>query len=303
MRVVFFGTPIFAARILEYLIEKKIDIVGVVTQTDKEKESGAVKKIAIEKLHVEIFQPESAKDPHFLEQMKKLLPDLFIVVAYGKILPQSLLDIPTLDAINIHASLLPKYRGAAPMQRALMNGEEKSGVTIMKMVKEMDAGDIIAYDEIKIDPKMNFQELHDHMCEIAKSLILQVIDLYDKKKVVTIPQDSSKVTFAPKITFEDLILHFDKDAKNLYDQIRAFSPSPGARFLIQINDQRKYLKILEAEILPLDGKIGDVKLDKKDFIIFCKKGSLRLLKVQLEGKKIMSAEEFMRGVKASIKIV
>lgn len=306
MKIIFFGTPKFASDILEYLIDQKINIVAVVTQSDKKRGNiSPVKQIAERKIpNVEVFQPEKATDPAFIEEIKKFTPALFVVVAYGKILRPALLAIPTKGSINVHASLLPKYRGAAPIQRAIMEGEKKTGITIMEMSEGLDCGDIIAQKEVPIDEKMDFSHLHDELCNTAKPLLLEVIKDFEKGKIKKYPQDNSRATFAPKITIDDQEIDFSKEAFVIYNQIRALSPSPGARCTLEINGERKKMKIIECEKVDLKGEPKEIlKFEKNDFIIACKKNSISIKKLQIEGKNIMSAAELIRGMKKSFKII
>ena len=307
MKVVFFGTPYFAAEILKYLVENNIDICAVVTQKDAFNRKAIipeVKKEAAEILDVPIFQPHKASDPAFIEELRKFNADLFIVVAYGQILKKELLDIPRKDAINVHASILPKYRGAAPIERAIWEGEEKTGITIMKMVAKLDAGDIIATDEVYIDPDMTSKELKQKLLEIAKPLLLETIHLFEKDQISYEKQDDKYSTYAHKIEKEDLLLDFNKDAKSLHNQIRALSPSPGARVEILLNGVKKYLKILKSKII--DQKSEPKKIicfEKDNFIIGCNGQALQILELQLEGKRAMNASDFIKGVKNKIEII
>lgn len=306
MKIIFFGTPAFAANILDYLIDNKVNVVAVVTQSNKQRGNPSEVKIVAEKKipSIEIFQPEKASDPDFIEKMKSYNPDLFVVVAYGKILRPSLLEVPFKDSINVHASLLPKYRGAAPIQRALINGEKKTGITIMKIVKELDAGDIIAVKEVDIDEKINFLELHDKLCAAAKPLLLEVIKQYEKGEVKKHPQNDLQATYASKITAEDLEIDFNKDAFVVHCLIRGLSPIPGARCSLEINNAPKKVKILESEVVLLTGMPGEVvSREKGNFIIACKKDAILIKKLQIEGKKPVSSSEFISGIKNPIKIL
>ncbi len=307
MKIVFFGTPEFAASILAYLVEKKCDIVAVVTQKDTVKGKTllepSVKKKALELLQKPIFQPIKASDPLFIQEISKLKADLFVVVAYGQILKKELLDSPLKGCINVHASLLPKYRGAAPIQRSILNGEKKTGVTIMKMAEKMDAGDIIAAKEVEIGD-MNFKDLEGKLCEIAKPLLLEVIEAYEKNRVKFIPQDENQVTFAPKITLSDLEIDFNNEAIKIYNQVRAFSPFPGARVNVELHGEKKMMKILKCKVLNLKSKPFEIlKFEKDAFIIGSKKDSIQILTLQIEGKKAMEVKEFIQGVKNGLKIL
>ncbi len=307
MKIIFFGTPVFAAEILEYLLDNKIDVLAVVTQPDKTNKNRvhipAIKKIAEKFPEIDIYQPEKASDPDFIQSLKKYKADLFVVVAYGQILKQELLDIPKLDCINIHASLLPKYRGANPIRRAIEKGEDTTGVTIMKMVKKMDAGDMIRTKEVEISDNMDFGALEEKLIEISKPLLLEVIKDYEKDRVQFTTQDESGVTFAKKYTYEEMQLDWNKDAKDNFNLIRALSPKPGAFIKILINDQTKILKILKTKIS--DNFLPPKKIDiqKDALFIGCKDRSLKILEVQLEGKKRMKAADFIRGIKNQFLIV
>lgn len=305
IRIIFFGTPSFASNILEYLIEKNLNIVGIVTQPDDfQKRRGnpsKVKETAQKYLpKVKIFQPKKASDPEFIQEMKDLKPDLFVVAAYGKILRQNLLDVPKLDCINVHASLLPKYRGAAPIARAIMNGDIETGITIMKMVLEMDAGDIIKTAKIAISENMNALELENEMCKVAGPLLINVINDYVNNKVNFIKQDNNLVTFAPKIESKDIYIDWNDDAKNIYNKIRALSPNIGARCFIGINDNKKQLKIFRAAIINKQLKIKECLINDNSIIVGCKKNALQLLEIQLEGKKKILTSQFITGIKSPI---
>ena len=233
MRLVFFGTPKIAADILSEVLQAGHEVVAVVSQPPKEAGRGKKKtpshvaKLAQEKDCL-LFEPFSAKDPDFLSELKQLQPDLIVVVAFGQILIQELLDIPPLGCINVHASLLPKYRGAAPMERVLMNGECKTGVTLMKMVRQMDAGDIILAKEIPLTPKTTLGELQKKMMLMGAQVLLEGLKLYEQKEPKGRAQDEHEVTFAPKIAKEDRIINWEKEAAEIHNQVRGLSPRPSA---------------------------------------------------------------------------
>jgi len=305
MKIVFFGTPKFAANILSYLFEKKVNVVALVTQPDVKKNKriniSETKKIASLYLDkTDIYQPEKASDPEFINEIKNYKADLFIVVAYGQILRQALLDVPKQGSINVHASLLPKYRGAAPIQHAILNGEKKTGITIQKLVRKMDAGPIILQKDIEIKEDMIFSELEEELCLMSKPLLLQVLEMYKKNEVPLTNQDESKVTFAHKITKEIREINFDNDAKQIYNQIRAFALKPAAFCKVKIQENKKELKIFESKILDKNLKPREILLEGNSVIVGCKDSSLELIEVQLEGKKKMRASDFMRGVQGKI---
>jgi methionyl-tRNA formyltransferase len=297
MKIVFFGTPKFAANILEFLIKKNEKILCVVAQPDRRKNIPQTKLIANKYLpNIEVLQPEKASDETFIEKLKSYNADLFVVVAYGQILKQKLLDLPKHDCINIHASLLPKYRGAAPIHRSIINGDAKTGITIMKMVKKMDAGDIIKQKSLDIDD-MNFEQLESKLCSVSCDLIYEVIKEYKKGDVSSIPQDESLVSFAPKIQIDDTEIDWNQNAKKIHDQIRAFSLRPSARCFVDINGNKKSLKFFDSKILEMQGKPGQIlKSEKNEFIIACKENALSFENVQLEGKRKMHVSDFLRGL-------
>ncbi len=306
MKIVFFGTPPFAADILLFLIKNDVDIIGVVTQSDKRRNNSKkqinVKKIAEEYLpSIPLFQPEKASSIDFINELKELDADLFVVVAYGQILKQELIDIPRLDIINVHASLLPKYRGAAPIERAIMNGDEKTGITIMKIVKKMDAGSILLQKEIPISSDMNSLQLREKLCEVAKPLLLKAIEDFEKGLVKYLPQDESKATYAHKISNADRQIIWSMNAKQIYNLIRALSPTPCGECFISINGKKKLLKVKNSKVVNKTGNIGEVLQFEKDlFIVACKDKAIQLLEVQLEGKKTMPAEDFIKGIKGKV---
>lgn len=301
-RIVFFGTPHFAAEVFRYLVSKKVPIVGVVTQPDRPKgrslvvTPSPVKEAAVSLLpNVPIFQPAKASEESFLQKLLDLKADLYVVVAFGQILSQTLLSQPPLGCINVHASLLPKYRGAAPMQRCLMAGEKETGIAIQKMVKQMDAGDVIASVKVSIPQEMNLGELERDLCEAAKPLLWEVIRSYEEGIPFAKPQDHAFATFAPKIDPDEGEIHWSDPAEKIQNLIRAFSPRPGA--WTRIESGQKKMKILRAQLeAGLEGKPGElIHSREKEGIVACGKGALRILEVQPEGKKVMSWAEWFRG--------
>ena len=305
MKIVFFGTSAFAANILSFLLEKKVDVVAIVTQTDKQTGKrihvSPVKKVALSKPSIKFFQPEKATDDTFINQIKDLKPDLFIVAAYGKILRQKLLDVPKIDSINIHASLLPKYRGADPIRRCIMNGEKETGITIMKMVAELDAGDIIATEKFPININDNFEVVEKKLCETAKGLLLVVVKKFEENSIKYKSQEHNKASYAHKLEKEEIEISWDKSANQIHNLIRALSPTPGAMCDVYINEEKKRLKILQSEIVEKKAPSGKIIIFEKDtWIVGCKENCLKLLSVQLEGKKRLSTSDFIRGIKGKV---
>jgi len=258
----------------------------------------AVKALCQEKWpELPVFSPERASTSEFVETVEKLGADLFVVVAYGEIIKTNLLTIPLKGCINIHASLLPKYRGAAPIQRSIMDGEKESGVTIMEMVLKMDAGAILEVEKVAIPHSMNFGELEQALCNVAKPALLRTIEKIEENTLVKIDQDESNVTFAPKISLEDRLIDWKKGAGQIHNQIRGLSPSPGAFCFVEIKGERKRLMVKKAIDLPeVEGEAGQTLIyEKGEWVVGCGNGALSLLLVQLEGKKPMSVEDFLRG--------
>ncbi|HLB52666.1 MAG TPA: methionyl-tRNA formyltransferase [Chlamydiales bacterium] len=308
MRIVFFGTPHFAASILDFLLQSGVVPIAIVTQPDRPKgrsltlSPSPVKELILTKEpKCSLYQPEKCSDSQFLDAMKCLKPDLFVVVAFGQILPQKLLDIPQKGAINIHASLLPKYRGAAPIQRALMEGERETGVAIQKMVKQLDAGDVIAVAKIEIAPNMNAGELQEILCELAKPLLLLVLKSYSDGIPPGEMQDPTLVTFAPKISVEEGEIHWDFPAEKIHNLVRAFSPRPGAWSWVYDGSEKKRVKIFETEVVDQSGLPG--KFFPSQPIVGCGEKSLRIKKIQTEGKKILPGDLWLRGFSSLPKFV
>lgn len=295
MSIIYFGTPPFAAEVLDFLIQSGVEVLAIVTKPDKPRgRSGkpafsAVKQLATEKYpNIPLYQPDKASTTTFEEEMSRYGADLFVVVAYGEIMKQPLLDLPKKGCINLHASLLPKYRGAAPIQFALLDGAKETGITIIEMVLKMDAGPMLAQEKIPIPKEMNCGELEDALCDLGGKTLLRVIKNYPEKKT---EQDSNAATYVQKITPDKAKISWEKPAETLHNQIRAFSPRPGAWCEVEIDGQMKRLKIFKAEVAAEEKEI----FSKEKWIIPCRAGALSLLEVQLEGKKKLSISEFVRG--------
>lgn len=304
MRIVFFGTPDFAAQILRFLVAENQEIVGVVTRTDKPKGRSLqlapppVKEAALELLpNVYLYQPLKASTPEFIDRMRALNPDLFVVVAYGEIMTQELLDVPKIACINIHASLLPKYRGAAPIQRAIMEGEEESGVTIMHMVKKLDAGPMVNQVRVPITLEMTAGELHDKLIAAGCTGLKEALKEFTAGTVRKTPQNEAHATYAKKLTPEDGRLDFTQSAKEVYNTYRGTTPFPGAWCWVSIRGETKRLKVEKcAPVAGVEGSSEKILVyGKEGIVISCTQEALRLDQVKLEGKKSVSAEEFTRG--------
>ncbi len=305
MKIVFFGTSSFAARVLRALIHHDHHIIAIITRPDRPKgrhlqlSPPPVKETAQQlKPSIPIFQPEKASAPEFTAEVQTWNADLFVVVSYGEIIKKNLLDMPKLGCINIHPSLLPKYRGADPIRPCIMAGEKETGVTIIEMSPQMDAGDIIAQKVIPLPHDITFGELENQLCELSGAMLCDVIEQFAKGTVKKTPQDHSLATFTKKLTPEDEQLDWKKSAEALHNQIRALSPAPGAWCTIQVDSSIKRLKIKKAALAAGSGAPGEIlKLGKEGWIVACGQSALRLIEVQLEGKKTMTAEECARGMR------
>ncbi len=304
MRIVFFGTPQFAANTLAYLLSRGVNIVAVVTRPDSAKgRSGTpspseVKSLAQTVSTIPILQPERASTTEFEAALKSFNADLFVVVAYGEILSQAILDIPAKGCINVHASLLPKYRGAAPIQRCLINGESESGVSIMYLVKKMDAGDVIMIDTVPINEETTAGELEALLCKAGCGALHGVIRDLAKGIVNRTPQNETLATFAPKIEGEECELHWSRPARQLHNLVRGATPRPGAWCRVMLRGQEKRLKILKTRLVLEKGGLsaGALLEVSHSLVVACSEGALELLEVQLEGKRPLSALEFCRGL-------
>lgn len=306
MRIVFFGTPTFASELLNAILDNGFEVVGIVTKPDKPQGRSqkllysAVKETALARLPlVPLYQPEIVSSPEFAPTLAALNADLFLVIAYGEILKQHLLEMPRLACINVHGSLLPKYRGAAPIQRAILDGETESGATIMHMVKKMDAGDMIRIVKVPIGPDTTFGELHDLICEASVQPLLDVLSEYRAGKIPqSIPQDPALVTFAPKIELEDCEIDWNRPARELHNLIRGVNPEPGAWCSVSFKGETKKMKIFRSAYVDSPSAIPGTLLEfkKNKMIIACGTGALQLLDLQLEGKKRMNAGDFINGV-------
>jgi methionyl-tRNA formyltransferase len=297
-RIVFFGTPSFALPTLKGLVQGPDDIVGVVTQPDREKGRGRkitpspVKEFALQQ-GLPVFQPVKAKDEQFLKCIGDLQPDLFVVVAYGQILAKALLQTPKWGAINVHASLLPKYRGAAPINWAILKGEKVTGVTTMILDEGMDTGDILLQTEIPIGEDTT-ETLSDRLSSIGAQLLLETLEGMKEARIHPMPQDHSKATYAPPLEKEDGHIDWKKEAEEIHRQVRAFTPWPGA--FTQWEEQRLKVCRGEARKGVSFQKPGEVVWMGSDFIeVAAGKDSYLIKEVQLEGKRRMDVRDFLSG--------
>lgn len=305
MRIMFMGTPEISATCLRELIASDNEIVAVVTGKDKPRGRGnvmtptAVKALALEH-SLPVYTPDSLKGEDFSALLEEINPDLIAVVAYGKILPKNVLDFPKFGCINVHVSLLPKYRGAAPMQRAIINGESETGVTIMYMAEGVDTGDIITTEAFAIGPEDDFEAIHDRSAEVGAKLLVKTITDLANGTATRTPQDDALATHAAKIEKEDCKIDFSRSAKVLDCAIRGVTPIPGAFAYLR----GKMLKIYKATPVEGKGTPGEViALDPKgvgSFTVACGEGALKISGVIPEGKGKMSAGDFIRGRKIDL---
>ena len=298
MKVIFMGTPDFAVPTLEALIEKH-EVLAVVTQPDKPKGRGkkmvfpVIKEKALEH-NITVYQPQKVKTPEFVEILKEYQPDIMVVVAFGQILSEEILNIPKYGCINVHGSILPQYRGAAPIQWSIINGEEFGGVTTMYMAKGLDSGDMILKAKEKIKPDDTYGSLYDRLSVIGADLLIKTLDLIENGEVKRIPQNDDEATFAPMIKPE--LEHINWNGKNtdIVNLIKGLNPQPVAYTML--NDEK--LKIWFAETIDGDyngepGTIVDVR--KRDFVVMTAEGAVAVKEVQAQGGKRMSADAYMRG--------
>ena len=297
------GTPDFALPTLRELCLAGHEIVGVVTQPDKPKGRGhhltppPIKVFAIEK-SIPVYQPLTLRGEEFEQTLKSLDPEMIVVVAYGKILPQNVLDYPKYGCVNVHGSLLPEYRGAAPMQRAIIDGKTETGITTMLMAAGLDTGDMLLKCEVEIGENDNFEDIHDRLSEAGAKLLVKTVEKLEKGEITPEKQDDSKATYAAKIEKSDCLLDFSLDAKTLHDLIRGLSPIP---LSFTHTPDGKLLKVVESRIFDAEKTVkalpGTVLSVGEDIKVVCGKGILSLLTVVPEGKGRMSAADFVRGRK------
>ncbi len=299
MNIVFMGTPDFAATSLKALISAGHNVSAVFTQPDKPVgrkriiTPPPVKALALEH-NIDVYQPETLKDGVAAEIISKLKPDAIAVVAYGKLIPENILNIAPLGCINVHGSLLPKLRGAAPIQWSVINGEEYAGVTTMYMDKGLDTGDIILTDKTKILEGETSGELYERLAPMGAELLLKTLELLKEGKAERIAQNNDESTYAPMLNKEMAEIDFSKDAKKLCSLICGLNPWPVAYTFFE----GKRLKVFRAILAEGSGEAGTI-LDNKKLTVACGKGAITLLEVGLEGSKAQSGEEFMRGHRLS----
>lgn len=302
LRIIFMGTPELAATSLAALLrEPAFAIVAVVTQPDRPKgrdlqlQPSPVKQLAL-RAGLPVLQPVKAREENFVAALKALQPDLIAVAAFGQILPKNLLELPRLGCLNVHTSLLPKYRGASPIQSAILNGENETGVTIMQMDVGLDTGAILTQRPTPIHPEDNAATLHDRLALLGAELLVETIPAYAAGKIQPQPQAHELATHVAKIKKEDGRIDWTQPAPAIWNRIRAFTPWPGAFTFLPAQPQPLLLKLWQAEVVVARGVVGEVlSADKSGIIIACGEGALRVTSLQREGGRRLSAAEFLAG--------
>ncbi len=308
MNIIFMGTPDFAVTSLKTLVSSGKSVRTVITQPDRPRGRGKttlpspVKAAALE-MGIKVYQPEKIKEPEFIDIIRLIKPDLIVVVAFGQILPKAVLDLPKFGCINVHASILPKYRGAAPIQRAIMNGETETGISIMRMDQGLDTGDILAQETVGILSEESFGSLHDRLSIIGAKLLLDTVTQMECKELESVPQDNDEMTYASPINPRDQEIDWENSATGIKNIIRSLDPWPGAKTRLE----EKLLKIWSARVLEEKeitglGLVSDnknsgsiVNIDNKRLVVQCKGGFLELLEIQLQDSKRMTVSSYLRG--------
>lgn len=301
MRIVFMGTPDFSVPALKALVEAGHEVTAVVTQPDKPKGRGKAVQLTPVKEQalaygIPVYQPKRVREPEFIEIMKEQRPDVIVVVAFGQIIPQAILDIPRYGCVNIHASLLPKYRGAAPIQWAVIDGEEKTGITTMKMDAGLDTGDMLEQEEVAITQEETGGSLHDKLCQVGGRLIVSTLRGLEEGTITPRPQPETGSCYASRLTKELGDIDWSRDAASIERLIRGLNPWPSAYTMLG----GKTLKLWAAQVMGEDGfeaaACGQVVVcDRHTLAVKTGKGLLSIRELQLEGKKRMDVEAFLRG--------
>jgi len=297
IRTVFMGTPAFALPTLAGLIEAGCQLVGVYTQPDRPKGRGRqlapppVKELALQH-DLPVFQPQKLRDPEAVATLRELAPDLIVVVAYGQILPKSVLEIPRFGCINVHASLLPRYRGAAPINQAIVDGERETGVTTMQMDVGLDTGDMLVKRATPIGPDETAGELHDRLAVIGREAMAETLAQLCNGTLEAEPQDDAQSSYAPMLKKEDGRIDWRRPAQGLHNQVRGLAPWPGAYTSLD----GETLKLARTRPLTGSGAAGTVlRADADGVVVACGEGALHIGQLQLPGKKMLSAADFLRG--------
>jgi len=304
MRIVFMGTPDFAVPSLKSLLEAGHDIIGVVTQPDRPKGRKQVLtkspiKVVAEENGIEVYQPKRIRNEEAITKVVSWRPDLIVTAAYGQIIPVAILEAPKYKAVNVHASLLPKYRGAAPIHQSIIDGEKETGITIMYMVKELDAGDILSQVTVKIDEKETVGSLHDKLSIAGAKLLMNTIENIESGEIIPIAQNDQDATFAPTLKRQDEEINWNMGSKQIYNKIRGLNPWPVSFTYL---DQEVF-KIWWAEPIEVthQQEPGTIlKIEKDKLWIATKDGAIDLKEVQPSGKRKMDIISFLQGTKLTV---
>ena len=296
MRIVFIGTGEIGVPTLHSLLKSEHELVGVVTQPDKpvgreQKITAPPIKSALADSTVRILQPVKIKDLNSIEQIRALAPDAIVVMAYGQILPRAVLEIPETACLNLHASLLPRWRGAAPIQAAIAAGDRETGITVMYMDESLDTGDILLQRKVDIQPIDIGASLHDRLAQVAPDALLESLKLLQPGEAPRVPQEKALATYAPKLDREAGRINWNEGAEMIERKIRAYNPWPGA--FTEFSGRK--LKVFAAQIVDLHGKPGEALRKDRELVIAASERALSLTEIQLEGKRRMTAAEFLRG--------
>jgi methionyl-tRNA formyltransferase len=302
LRIIFMGTAELSCASLKKLsCDATLKLVAVVTQPDKPKGrdlklTPSPVKVLAEKLNLPVLQPLKARDETFIHQLRELQPDLIVVFAYGQILPQSILDLAPHGCLNVHTSILPKYRGAAPIQWAIAHGEPETGVTVMQMDAGLDTGPVLTIRTTPILATDDSQVLHDRLAQLGAELLTETIPAYVAGNIQPQPQPATGSTYAAKIKKEDGQIDWQRPAVANWLRLRAFTPWPGAFAFLEAEPKPQLLKIWKVEVVERNGSPGAIlSADKTGIIVACGKDSLRILELQREGGKRLTAEQFLAG--------
>jgi len=300
MRVVFVGTGAIGVPALRALRDSDHELLAVVTQPDKPVgrdqriEAPPIKR-ALTGSNIPVFQPSRIKDTAAVQQIQSLKPDVIVVMAYGQILPSAVLTAPKIACVNLHASLLPRWRGAAPIQAAIAAGDSETGITVMYVDEGLDTGDILSRNAIKILPEDTGGSLHDRLADLAPDALLEALSLLESEYAPRIPQDSAQANYAPKLTRESGRIDWSERAEVIERKIRAFNPWPGAFTEFKTPAGPRKVKVFSARPLERRGNPGEILTTGEELVIAAGQGAVSLTEVQLEGRKRMSSAEFIRG--------
>ncbi len=308
LRIVFAGTPDFAVPCLKALLAHDYNVVAVFTQPDRPKGRGQkilpspIKQVA-EQFHLPLFQPESFKNENAIQQLKALEPDLMIVVAYGLLLPQSVLSIPSAGCINVHASLLPRWRGAAPIQRALLAGDNETGITIMQMELGLDTGPMLYKVIHPISEQHNARLLHDELSILGADALIEALKKLEKNEIIPVKQNDELACYATKIDKKEAKINWQQSAKQIHNMIRAFNPWPGAYTLFNEQIIKIYDGVVVNSTQKNDFSPGQIiAINEQGIDVQTTENTFKILQLQLAGNRILTVNEFVRGNPLKIKV-